>query len=125
MPEYASAINGRMGYESEQAPTIIAADGIVTVHPKRITEHCLDGTGGAWGLEIDLPTPGLDDGKIMRFWAEGVARAHVITQLVDGFNHKGAVGTATWAGAALGESLTLIAHDGHWWTLSLVGVTIA
>jgi hypothetical protein len=124
MPQYANDANGIGKIESDTDVTYIAADGNIIVHHKRITHHALDQGGVALALTIDLPVPGADDGKIVTFWSEDTA-AHVITQAADGFNAKGAAGTATWAGAAPGESLVLIAHGGHWWTLVKGGVVVA
>lgn len=121
MPQYSTGLNGAQGNESF-AITRIGANGNITVHPDRIKHHSLFG-GVALALTIDLPTPA-DDGKIMTFFAEDIA-AHVITQAVDGFNHKGAAGTATWSGATQGDSLILIAHNGSWWTLSKNVVVVA
>jgi hypothetical protein len=112
------------GFENDSPPTYIGADGNITVHPKRITHHVLEHGGGPLALTIDLPLAGIDDGKIVTFMGLD-AIAHVITQAVDGFNHKGAAGTATWSGATQGDSLVLIAHAGSWWTLSKNVVAVA
>jgi hypothetical protein len=122
MPQYAKDINGESGYSSDSNPTRITVNGNITVHPKRITHHAL-AAAAPLALTISLPGPN-DDGKIMTFWAED-AIAHVITQAADGFNHKGAAGTATWSGVTQGDSLVLIAHGGSWWTLSKNVVVVA
>ena len=122
MPQYSRDANGNSGYVSDENPTYIVVNGNIVVHPKRITHHAIH-AAGALALTISLPGPN-DDGKIMTFWAED-ALAHVITQATDGFNHKGAAGTATWSGATQGDSLMLIAHAGSWWTLSKNVVVVA
>ncbi len=118
MPQYARGT----GYETDSNPTHITADGNITVHPKRITHHVLQ-AAAPLALTISLPGPN-DDGKIVTFAGLDVI-GHVITQPVDGFNHKGAAGTATWSGITQGDSLMLIAHAGSWWTLSKNVVVVA
>ncbi len=113
-----------IGIEADTEPTYIAGAGAISVHPKRITHHAINGAGGGLALTIAAPTQA-DDGKIMTFWNEGAAAGHVITQAAVGFNGKGAAGTATFAGLATGESFQIIAHRGNWWVLALNGVAIA
>lgn len=118
MPQYADT----EGIESVSNPTLVVADGNIALNSRRITHYALK-KAVPLALTISLPGPA-DDGKIVTFCGEDTV-AHVITQAVDGFNHKGAAGTATWSGITQGDSLMLIAHAGSWWTLSKNVVVVA
>jgi hypothetical protein len=90
-------------------------------------EVLINYTGGAGGYGISAPVaggPGVgQDGQILII-SSTTAHAHVITSAVDGFNAKGSSGTATF-GAAIGNSVTLLAYNGHWYAIVKTGVTIA
>ena len=82
----------------------------------------------AAALSLPAPTPGAasaggDDGKIVRFIST-TAAAHVITSPTRGFNKKGSSGTATMT-AAIGNSFTVEAYNGDWYTGALINTTIA
>lgn len=79
--------------------------------------------GSAAAITIATPTAGVDDGAYLEIYTE-TAFAHVVTQGTDGFNAKGASGTATFT-AAKGNAFSIVARNGHWWTTSTLGVTIA
>jgi hypothetical protein len=83
----------------------------------------------AIALTLPPPTAGLptaavpgDDGKILRITST-TAAAHVIT-CSQGFNAKGSSGTATF-GAAKGNGMVLMAHQGQWYNVSNTGITYA
>jgi hypothetical protein len=83
----------------------------------------------AIALTLPPPTAGLptaatpgDDGKILRITST-TAVAHVIT-CSQGFNAKGSPGTATF-GAAKGNGMVLMAHQGQWYNVSNTGITYA
>lgn len=97
----------------------ITGDGAITI--QNATVFLSKGTPSA--ATLAAPTTGTHDGFTVRVVAIS-AQAHVITGSVDGFNAKGASGTATFGGA-LGDSVTFVAYLGHWYTLSKVNVTIA
>jgi hypothetical protein len=122
MPEFSRSISGRNAF-TPFTLTVLSADGAVPISTERIAFYALNHGGAALALTIARPTPA-DDGKILIFTGEDIA-AHVITQAADGFNHKGAAGTATWSGATQGDSLMIIAHALSWWTLSKNVVVVA
>lgn len=97
----------------------ITGDGAITIQNATVVAS----KGSAAALTLAAPTAGTHDGIIVRVVAIS-AQAHVITGGVDGFNAKGASGTATFGGA-IGDSVTFVAYNGHWYTLSLVNVVIA
>jgi hypothetical protein len=97
----------------------ITGDGAITIQNATVVAS----KGSAAALTLAAPTAGTHDGIQVRVVATS-AQAHVITGGVDGFNAKGASGTATFGGA-IGDSVTFVAHNGHWYTLSKVNVTIA
>jgi hypothetical protein len=85
--------------------------------------------GSAIALTLPPPTAGLptaavpgDDGKVLRITST-TPFAHVIT-CSQGFNGKGASGTATF-GAAKGNGMVLMAHQGQWYNVSQTGITYA
>lgn len=117
LPDVVSAT--RLVGGQQDAVVVISGDGAITIAPGTVALT----KGSAAAITLAAPTAGTHDGYILRVYSES-AFAHVITSGVDGFNAKGASGTAAFA-AALGNALTLVARNGHWWTLSLNGVTIA
>ena len=74
---------------------------------------------GATAITLAAPTNPDMDGFIMHIVSE-VAQAHVITatNLINGDND-----TLTWGGA-VGDSCTLIARGGEWFTMQLTNVTV-
>lgn len=83
--------------------------------------------GTAAALTMAAPAAGLpgaagNDGQIVRI-VSTTAAAHVVT-FPSGKINGGTHVTATF-GAAIGNSLTLIAYQGVWYTLGNIGVTIA
>lgn len=98
----------------------ITGDGAITI-ASRTRVFLSKGSAGA--ITLAAPTSGTHDGYEVVVVAIS-AQAHVITGGVDGFNAKGASGTATFGGA-IGDSVTFVARGGHWYTTSLINVTIA
>lgn len=97
----------------------ITGDGAITIAPSNVFLS----KGSAAAITLAAPTATTHDGYIITVTAIS-AQAHVITGSVDGFNAKGSSGTATFGGAK-GDSVSFIAYQGHWYTLSKVNVTIA
>lgn len=97
----------------------ITGDGAITVQNATV----LLSKAGAGAITIVAPTAVTHDGVIIRVVATS-AQAHVITSAVDGFNAKGSSGTITFGGA-IGDSVTIVAHNGHWYTLAKVNTTVA
>lgn len=103
----------------QDAVTVITGDGAITIAPGTVALT----KGSAAAITLAAPTAGTHDGIIIRIYSE-TAFQHVITGSVDGFNAKGSSGTITLGGAK-GDSVTLIARNGHWWTLAKVNATVA
>lgn len=97
----------------------ITGDGAITIQNALVVLS----KGSAAAITLAAPTAGTHDGRTITVVATS-AQAHVITSGVDGFNAKGSSGTATFGGA-IGDSVTFKAHNGHWYTTSLINVTIA
>lgn len=97
----------------------ITGDGAITIQQASVFLS----KGSAAAITLAAPTTVTHDGFIVRVVAIS-AQAHVITGSVDGFNAKGASGTATFGGAK-GDSITFVAYGGHWYTLDKVNVTVA
>jgi hypothetical protein len=98
---------------------VITGDGAITIAPSSVFLS----KGSAAAITLAAPTSVTHDGYIIRIVATS-AFAHVITSGVDGFNAKGSSGTIT-LGGAIGDSATLIAKAGHWYTLGKVNATVA
>jgi len=97
----------------------ITGDGAITIKNGLVVLS----KGSAAAITIAAPTATTDDGGVLRI-ITATAQAHVVTSAVDGFNAKGASGTATFT-AAIGNAFTIVAYNGHWYTVSLLNVTIA
>lgn len=97
----------------------ITGDGAITIQNASVFLS----KGSAAAITLAAPTAGTHDGIIIRVVAIS-AQAHVITGGVDGFNAKGSSGTITFGGA-IGDSVTLVAYNGHWYTLAAINATVA
>ena len=119
MPNYAAALSGQLAIETGDPLVLILADGVVPIRPQRITCYAI--AKAICLLTLPAATPA-DEGKILIFWSELLATAHVLTGPI---NAAGV--TATWAGAAgvQGEMLILVADNLRWWTVSKIGVVVA
>jgi hypothetical protein len=112
-------IAGTLSGGQKDVPVAITGDGAITVAPSSVFLS----KAGAAAITIVAPTVTTHDGYIIRVVAIS-AQAHVITSGVVGFNAKGSSGTLTFGGA-IGDSVTLIAYQGNWYTLAKVNVTAA
>ena len=97
----------------------ITGDGAITIQNALVFLS----KGSAGAITLAAPTSGTHDKIIVRVVAIS-AQAHVITGSVDGFNAKGSSGTITFGGA-IGDSVTLVAYLGHWYTLAKINATVA
>lgn len=98
----------------------ISGDGAITIAPFTIVRLS---KGSAAAITLAAPTNTTHDGYIVMVFSS-TAFQHVITGGVDGFNAKGSSGTIT-LGGAIGDSVTLVAMGGHWYTLAKVNATVA
>lgn len=78
---------------------------------------------GAGAITLAAPTAGTHDRFTITVIAIS-AQEHVITGGVVGFNAKGSSGTITFGGD-IGDSVTLRAYNGHWYTIANVNTTVA
>lgn len=97
----------------------ITGDGAITIQQGRVFLS----KGSAAAITIAAPTATTHD-YLTVVVVSLTAQAHVITSAVEGFNDKGSSGTATFGGA-IGDSVTLTAYQGNWYTTAKVNVTIA
>lgn len=97
----------------------ITGDGAITVQ----NAYVILSKATAAAITIAAPTAGTQDGLTIQV-ITATAQAHVITCATDGFNAKGSSGTCTFT-AAIGNSVTLRADTGHWYTVVKTGVTTA
>jgi hypothetical protein len=104
--------------ESDNVQRFIADGGTIVASRGRYTNVCL--AIASADTALPLPTQA-DNGKEVRIWSE-FAHAHVITTPATGIN--GALHLATF-GAALGNSITLVARNASWWVLANVGVVLS
>lgn len=114
-----STMTGTLIGGQKDTTTVIIGDGAITIAPGTIALT----KGSAAAITLAAPTPTTHDGYVLRIYSE-TAFAHVITSGVDGINAKGSSGTITLGGAK-GDSVTLVARNGHWWTLAKVNATVA
>lgn len=97
----------------------ITGDGAITIAQDMVVLS----KGSAAAITIAAPTAGVHD--FMEITVVTLtAQAHVITQGTVGFNAKGSSGTVTFT-AAIGNSVTLRAYNGNWYTVVKNGVTVA
>jgi hypothetical protein len=97
----------------------ITGDGAITIQTGRVYLS----KAGAGAITIAAPTATTHD-YIEITVITLTAQAHVITSGVEGFNDKGSSGTVTFT-AAIGNSVTLVAYQGNWYTVVKNGVTVA
>lgn len=102
--------------------TVLSGDGAIAIPASGDARYIIT-KGSAAALTLPNPVAGTDDYKEITIVSD-TAFAHVITAATSGFNKKGSSGTATY-GAAVGNSLKLMAYNGTWKTVSSIGVTIA
>lgn len=110
------AASGALKVRGGVAPPVetIPGDGAITI-PAGGFGVVLLTKGAAAAITLADPTSPAQDGTIIMVKSL-TAFAHVITAAGDGFNAKGAAGTATANGAFTGL-LILYADSGHWYTL--------
>lgn len=102
-----------------QVSTLAAVDGALNVASGYVV--LTKATAGAYTLAAPAVA---DNGKVVVI-VSATAAAHVITQTTPGFNGGGTASDVATFGAAIGNGMTLIAHEGKWLVTNNVGVTIA
>lgn len=79
-------------------------------------------TGTARAMTLAAPTPGDDDGKILKVVA-GSAAAHTVTA-AGGFNGGGTGSDVGTFGGAIADQITVVAWKGVWYVISNTNVTL-
>lgn len=81
--------------------------------------------GSAIAAALPLPTATDDDYKRLTVISKS-AQAHTVTSKTDAFGHGGTgEDVGTFAGTAVGESISFIAFQGYWYITGKNGVTVA
>ena len=80
--------------------------------------------GTAAALTLAAPTATTHDGVIIEIIST-TAAAHTVTATTVGFNAGDAASDVGTFGAAIGNSLKVIAYQGEWYVLNNVNVTLA
>lgn len=103
------------------APVVVqSADGAIT--PAAGVVVITKGT--ACAMTIVDPTAGTHDGVIMEFIST-TAAAHTLSNAAgSGFNGGGAGTDVGTFGAAIGNSIRIVAYNGKWYVLNNVNVTL-
>lgn len=110
--------NGTVLTASSQVASL---DGAIVI--KRGTVFITKGSAAA--LTLAAPIPGIDDGARLSI-VSATAFAHTVTQTTPGFNAGSTASDVGTFGAAIGNSIELIAYQGTWYTLGTPrGVTLA
>lgn len=99
---------------------VLSADGAIQIRPGTVIVT----KGSAAAITIANPTSGVHD--FMEITILSVtAFAHTVTRSTTGFNNAGASGDVATFGTAAGNSMTIVAYQGVWYTKNLTGVTLA
>ena len=78
----------------------------------------------ALAATLAAPTATTDDGKVLHIIST-TAAAHTVTATTIGFNAGDAASDVGTFGAAIGNSITIVAYQGEWYVLNNVNVTLA
>jgi hypothetical protein len=97
----------------------VTADGAITIKDGVVTST----KAGVCAMTLAAPTPGDDDGKILKIYS-ATAQAHTVTA-AGGFNAGGTASDVATFGGAIGDGLTVVAWLGAWYVLASTNVTIA
>lgn len=104
-----------------QTVQVLAADGAITIKEgvAFITK------AGVAAVTLAAPVATVDDGKRLLV-VSTTAQAHTLTQTTPGVNNGGAASDVGTFGAAIGNSIELVAYQGVWYTAGTPrGVTLA
>ncbi len=96
---------------------IEAASGAIGI---KVGQAIITKSSAAAVMTLGLPTPTLDDNKILRVIAT-TAQAHTVAVDTNGFD--GSAKLATFGGA-VGDSMTMIAYQGVWYVITTRNVSL-
>lgn len=100
---------------------VITGDGAITI--KSGTVFLTKGSAAA--ITLAAPTATVDDGKRLLI-VSTTAQAHTVTQTTPGINNGSTASDVGTFGAAIGNSIELVAYQGAWFTVGTPrGVTLA
>lgn len=99
--------------------TAYGANGAIAV--REHTAFITKGTAAA----MTLAAPSTAQNGIRIRVVSTTAAAHTVTQTTPGFNNASTSGDVATFGAAIGNSITMIAYGGVWHVESMTGVTLA
>ena len=80
--------------------------------------------GTAAAMTLAAPTAGVHDGVTINI-ISNTAAAHTVTQTSPGFNSGSTASDVATFGAAIGNSMEIVAYNGAWLVTNLTGVTLA
>lgn len=110
-----------VGGQSVAPVTAASADGAITIAAGVVAIT----KGSACAMTLADPTAVTHDGVIMEFIST-TAYAHTLSNSAgSGFNGGGAASDIGTFGAAVGNSIRVVAYNGKWYVLNNVNVTLA
>jgi len=121
MPVYSTVINGKVGRETGRVVKLLTS-GAIPIMPGRITTYAIIKGGAAFVGTLAAPAAA-DNGKVIMIWSE-TAVAHTIT-VAAGWNGGGGATDLGTFGAASGNGLIAIAHEGNWYIVSNINVVLS
>lgn len=98
----------------------VTADGAITIKDG----VAITTKAGVCAMTLAAPTPGDDDGKILKVYA-ATANAHTLTQTTPGFNGGGTASDVGTFGGAIGDTISVVAWQGVWYVIANTNVTLA
>lgn len=111
-----------MGVLSNPSPVLATADGAIALPTLGGSKTVLITKNSAAALTLASPD-GVPDGTVLTVLSTS-AFAHTVTQASIGFNGGGGASDVATFGAAIGNSITVVAYGGVWFVQNLTGVTL-
>ena len=121
MPVYSATIDGKAGGETGRVVKLLTS-GAIPIMPGQITTYAIIKGGAAFVGTLAAPAAA-DNGKVIMIWSE-TAVAHTITVAAGWNGGGGGVDLGTF-GAASGNGLIAIAHEGNWYIVSNINVVLS
>lgn len=107
--------------EPRQEPIVLAsADGAIVAYSGVV----MITKGTAAALTLAAPLTAIHDGYRLTI-VSTTAAAHTVTQTTPGFNNGSTASDVATYGAAIGNTLELVAYSGKWYVTNTIGVTLA
>jgi hypothetical protein len=113
--------NVKQGQEYKGRTQVLSGDGAITIKSGVVFIT----KSSAAAVTLAAPTAGADDGKRLAI-VSTTAQAHTLTNTTPGFNNGSTASDVGTFGAAIGNSIEVIAYNGVWYTIGTPrGVTLA